>query len=185
MAHAKAMPSVFGKIQPKYLTPSTSTIWMGILSIVWYVLLTIVSENILADSLQALGLMIAFYYGLTGFACTIYYRRELTHSVKNFVLIGIAPLLGGVILAAVFVKSCIDLANPDNSESGDAWLGIGPPLVIGLGFLVLGFGLMLWWRFSGHIDPFFQRRLELVDPDIASGKRVASEAIAGSDLTDT
>ena len=39
---------------------------MGALSIVWYVGLTIVCENILFDSIAALGLMIAFYYGLTG-----------------------------------------------------------------------------------------------------------------------
>jgi hypothetical protein len=44
---------------------------MGALSIVWYVGLTIVSENILFDSIAALGLMIAFYYGMTGFACTV------------------------------------------------------------------------------------------------------------------
>ena len=39
---------------------------MGVLSIVWYVGLTIISENILFDSIAALGLMIAFYYGITG-----------------------------------------------------------------------------------------------------------------------
>ena len=71
---------------------------MGVLSIVWYVGLTIVSENILFDSIAALGLMIAFYYGLTGFACTIYYRRELTRSLKTFVLIGVGPTLGGLML---------------------------------------------------------------------------------------
>ena len=60
------------------------------LSIVWYVGLTIVSENILFDSIAALGLMIAFYYGLTGFACVIYYRRELFKSARNFVMIGVA-----------------------------------------------------------------------------------------------
>ena len=42
---------------------------MGIFSILWYVFLTIVSEDILSDSIAALGLMIAFYYGLTGYAC--------------------------------------------------------------------------------------------------------------------
>ena len=36
--------------------------------------------------------MIAFYYALTGFACAIYYRRELTKSVKNFFFIGVGPL---------------------------------------------------------------------------------------------
>ena len=70
--------------------------------------------------------MIAFYYGLTGFACVIYYRRELFKSAKNFVLIGIAPVVGGIMLTYVFVKSCIDLSDPANSESGNSWFGTGP-----------------------------------------------------------
>jgi amino acid transporter len=172
MARARAMPSTFGQVHPRYLTPHVSTILMGILSIIWYVGLTIISENILFDSLAALGLMIAFYYGLTGFACTVYYRREVLRSVKSFVLIGVAPLLGGVMLAAIFVKSVIDLSDPANSESGDSWLGLGPPLVIGIFFLIMGVVLMLWWRFTGGRD-FFRRRLETVDPAIASGARIA------------
>jgi amino acid transporter len=71
MARAGAMPESLGRIHPRYLTPHVSTILMGALSIVWYVGLTIVSENILFDSIAALGLMIAFYYGMTGFACTV------------------------------------------------------------------------------------------------------------------
>ena len=74
---------------------------MGRFSIVWYVGLTLISENILFDSIAALGLMIAFYYGITGFACVIYYRRELTNSVKNFVFVGLAPLIGGLVLLVV------------------------------------------------------------------------------------
>ena len=69
MARRGAMPESLGRVHPRYLTPHVSTILMGVLSIVWYVGLTIVSENILFDSIAALGLMIAFYYGLTGFAC--------------------------------------------------------------------------------------------------------------------
>jgi hypothetical protein len=57
--------------------------------------------------------MIAFYYGITGFACPIYYRRELFKSTRNAIMVGLAPLLGGLILAWVFIKSCIDLANPE------------------------------------------------------------------------
>ena len=77
---------------------------MGTLSIVWYVGLTLVSENILFDSIAALGLMIAFYYGITGFACVIYYRRELTNSVKNFVFVGVAPLIGGARAAVAVLR---------------------------------------------------------------------------------
>jgi amino acid transporter len=165
MARAGAMPESLGRIHPRYLTPDVSTILMGSLSIVWYVGLTILSENILFDSIAALGLMIAFYYGLTGFACTIYYRHRLTESAKSFFLIGVGPTLGGLMLAAIFFKSCYDLSKPENSESGDSWLGLGPPLVIGLGFLVLGFVLMLVWR-SGHKE-FFKRRPEVVGEEMA------------------
>ena len=117
--------------------------------------LTIISEDILYDSIAALGLMIAFYYGITGFACPIYYRRELFKSAKNAIMVGLAPLLGGLILAWVFVKSCIDYANPENSESGDSWFGLGPPLVIGVGFLLFGVVLMFLQQ---RAQPEFFRR---------------------------
>ncbi len=172
MARAKAIPKVFGDVHPRYLTPHVSTILMGVLSIIWYVGLTIISENILFDSLAALGLMIAFYYGLTGFACTIYYRRELTRSAKTFLLVGIAPLLGGIILLAIFVKSVVEYSDPANSESGDSWLGVGPPLMIGIFFLIMGIVLMLWWRFTAGRE-FWRRRPEVVDPAIASGAKQA------------
>jgi amino acid transporter len=69
MAVFKALPARFARIHPRYLTPTDSTIWMGVVSIIFYVLLTLTSENILADTIAAVGLLIAFYYGLTGFAC--------------------------------------------------------------------------------------------------------------------
>ena len=163
MARARAMPERLGEIHPRYLTPHVSTILMGVFSIGWYVGLTLVSENILYDSIAALGLMIAFYYGLTGFACTWYYRREVVKSVKAFVLVGVAPTLGGLILLYVLVKSCIDLSKPANSESGDAWLGVGPPLFIGVGLMLFGVVLMLIWYFAGHRE-FFRRKPEVADP---------------------
>jgi amino acid transporter len=165
MARVRAMPESLGRIHPRYLTPHVSTSLMGITSIVWYVGLTLVSENILFDSIAALGLMIAFYYGLTGFACVIYYRRHLLDSVRNFVLIGILPLAGGLMLLAILVKSCVDLSKPENSESGESWLGVGPPLLIGAASLVLGVLLMLWWYFTGHRE-FFRRSPEVVDPAV-------------------
>ena len=128
MARSNAMPKSLGKVHPRFLTPHVSTILMGTLSIIWYVGLTLVSEDILFDSLAALGLMIAFYIGLTGFACAIYYRRELLHSVKNFFFIGVGPAFGGAILFYLLVKNAIELSDPANSESGNSWFGLGPPL---------------------------------------------------------
>ena len=167
MARVRAMPAALGHIHPRYLTPDVATLLMGGLSIVWYVGLTIVSENILFDSIAALGLMIAFYYGITGIACAVYYRHELTRSVKTFLLIGVGPTLGGICLLAIFVKSCWDLSKPENSESGDSWFGLGPPLVIGLGFLVLGAVLMVIWSLQN--PAFFRRKPEVADPALLDG----------------
>ena len=49
--------------------------------------------------------MISYYYGQTGIACVIYYRRYLFKSLKNFVFVGLLPLIGGVTLGALFLQS--------------------------------------------------------------------------------
>lgn len=168
MARAHAMPGSLGKIHPRYLTPHISTLWMGGLSILWYVSLTLVSEDILFDSLAALGLMISFYIGISGFACAIYYRRELLRSVKNFFFVGVGPTLGGVILFYLLVKNGIELADPANSESGNSWFGVGPPLLIATFFMVLGVLLMVvQWR---KVPEFFKRRPEVVPAGFLEGE---------------
>jgi amino acid transporter len=168
MARANAMPKSLGKVHPRFLTPHISTVLMGAASIIWYVGLTLVSEDILFDSLAALGLMISFYIGLTGFACTIYYRHELFRSVKNFFYVGLGPLLGGVILFYLLIKNGIELSDPANSESGNSWLGVGPPLLIAVFFLVLGVLLMfVQWR---AVPSFFRRRPEVAPAGFLEGE---------------
>lgn len=179
MARSKAMPKSLGKVHPRFLTPHISTLAMGAASIIWYVGLTLVSEDILFDSLAALGLMIAFYIGLTGFACAIYYRRELLRSVKNFFFIGAGPFCGGAILFYLLVKNAIELSDPANSESGDSWFGLGPPLVIATFFLILGLLLMfIQWR---KLPEFFRRKPEVVPAGFLEGEaELAPEPIARS-----
>ncbi|HET8953748.1 MAG TPA: APC family permease [Solirubrobacteraceae bacterium] len=165
MARAKAAPEALGRVHHRYLTPHVATWVMGGLSIAWFVGLTIVSENMLYDSIAALGLMIAFYYGLTGIACAWYHRRTLTSSLRRLLLVGVAPLTGGLVLLFVFVRSCIDLGRADAGST--TYLGIGSPLVIGLGFLLLGVVLMGIWRLAGHRE-FFARRPEAAEREPAA-----------------
>ncbi len=172
-----AVPKYWARIHPRYLTPGPATLWMGALSIIWYVGLKMVSENILYDAIAALGLMIAFYYGLTGYAAVIYYRRHLFDSVKAFVMVGVAPLVGALILTWALVRSAIDLADPANSESGTSWFGYGPPLVIAVGFMVLGLILMIVMRVTS--PEFFRRKPEVVPEEI--GLSVSSRAGATAD----
>ena len=73
----------------------------------------------------------------------------------------------------MFIKSCIDLADPENSESGDSWFGLGPPLVIGLGFLL--FGVVLMFLQQRANPGFFRHKPEVVGPD---GKAISAPTIA-------
>ena len=97
MAVYKAIPPQFAKMHPRYLTPTVSTIVMGVISIAFYVAVNYTSNGIgvIGDAVIAIGLYIAFYYGLTGFACAWYYRRNLTSSARNLWMQGILPVTGG------------------------------------------------------------------------------------------
>jgi amino acid transporter len=99
MAVYKALPGSFAKIHRRFLTPTVSTLFMGGISIVLYLVTNYVSHgNAIADAVSACGVYIAFYYGLTAFACVWYYRRTLTSSARNLWMQGILPFLGGAIL---------------------------------------------------------------------------------------
>ena len=99
MAVYKALPAAFAKMHGRYLTPTVSTLAMGAISIILYIPLNYLSGgNVLADAVTAIGLYIAFYYGLTGFTCAWYYRKTLTKSARDLWMQGILPVLGGLIM---------------------------------------------------------------------------------------
>ena len=143
----KALPGSFAKIHRNYLTPTTSTLAMGAVSILFYLLFTLISPNLLTALIGSVGLMIAFYYGLTGFACAWFYRKDLTRSARDFMMRGIVPLLGALILTAIFIYGLIQYAKPDWLTDDDGnnvtILGFGAVAVVGIGALALGLVLMV------------------------------------------
>jgi amino acid transporter len=176
MARQGAFPEPFGRVHPRYLTPHVSTITIGVTAAIWYGVLNSTSQNFLLDSLTSLSLMIAFYYALTGIACVVYYRRELTKSVKNFLFIGVGPAVGSLILGYLFFRAVDEYSQTDESYSGSEVFGVAVPVVLGLGLLLLGVVLMLLWRSGGNAG-FFGRRREIVDPEIAAGRRIGVAAV--------
>lgn len=153
MGAYKALPSRFSEVHPVYKTPSFSTLVMGVVSIVYYVGLTIISDNFLADSILSLGLFIAFYYSIVAFACVRYFRRQIFTSTRNFFFLGLLPLLGGLMLTAAFLKSAIDMTDPEYGYT--VLFGIGGAFVLGIGSLLLGVLLMMAWYASQESKPFF------------------------------
>jgi amino acid transporter len=147
MALHRAIPSHFGRVHPRFATPTWSTVGMGLVSIAFYVLLTRISTNVLSDSISSVGLGIAFYYGLTGFACFWYFRKVLRRSARDLWFKGILPLLGGLMLLYFFCYAAFDVyAAPGYGHTSVTLplVGhVGGVSVIGIGSLVLGVVLML------------------------------------------
>ena len=134
-----AVPRSFARVHPRHLTPTVSTFWMGGVSIAFYVGLTAVSDNVLQDTIVAVGMMIAFYYAMTGFACVWEFRRDL-RSPRDVLMRLVVPLLGGASLLVVFVLACLEYADPEYGST--VLFGVGGVFVIGVGTLLLGVLLM-------------------------------------------
>ena len=149
MAVYKAVPKKFASIHPKFLTPTWSTIGMGIVSAAFYLVFTLISTDLLGALVGSIGLLIAFYYGLTGFACVWFYRKTLFSSFRNFIMRGLFPLVGALMLAAVFFYGLSKFAEPDWIVDADGnnvtIFGIGATAVVGIASLIVGAILMGIW----------------------------------------
>jgi amino acid transporter len=166
MAVYKAIPSAFAKVHPRYLTPTVSTIAMGGISAALYIGFNYMSGgNVIADAVTAIGLYIAFYYGLTGFACAWYYRRTLRDSQRNLWMRGILPALGGLIMYAAGGWSLWADWDVATGNSYTSWLmPFWPHWYIGgaftIAFLSALVGLIagIWFRF---VRPAYFRKQTL------------------------
>jgi amino acid transporter len=166
MARWGAIPKSIGRVHPRFFTPTVSTIGMGALSIVWTVALLALNPNqdVLGDTISALGFSVCFYYGFTGLACPVYFRRDLLKSWRNFWLAGVIPLVGGLMMGYVAIKA-YGYYNTAGNNYSKALFGIQTPILVGIGGLVLGVVLMFasWPFFRGY---FSRRWWEAADPQV-------------------
>ena len=121
--------------------------------------------------------MIAFYYALTGFACAIYYRRELTKSAKNFLFIGVGPVVGArdpglpvlqgdrrVLQGRRLLFGQLRVRDRDPGGARRRAAGARGSPDAGLA------------RDAEH-ESYFGRSREVVDPDVAAGRKLGVAAV--------
>ena len=131
---------------------------MGGLSIAWTVALLAVNpnQNVLGDTISALGFAVCFYYGFTGLACAVYFRRDLFKSARNFIFAGLIPVVGGLMMAYVAIKAYGYYNTVRATTTPSRSPGIQTPIFVGIGGLILGIILMFAsWPF---FPAFFRRK---------------------------
>ena len=134
---------------------------VGVVSVALYVPLNFISGgNPIGDAVTAIGLYIAFYYGLTAFSCTWYYRRSLRDSARDLWMRGILPLFGGLIMFAAGAYSLQSDWVASNSYTswtvpGLQWQ-IGGIFVIAALAALAGVGCFIYMRVTA--PAFFRRQ---------------------------
>jgi amino acid transporter len=170
MGRAGALPKQFGEIHPRYLSPGFSTIWMGTVSAILFVVMMLTSTNLINDAFTSLAITIAFYYGFSGYACIIYYRKQIFESPRKFITLCLIPGVAALFLTWIIVKAFMVYSASDGGYAKPIF-GIGSPVAIALLMIILGFVGMVIQR--GTMPEFFKRKREMAPAHILDGDPIA------------
>ncbi|MER5711645.1 APC family permease [Streptomyces sp. NPDC002122] len=144
MSSHGALPKAFGRIHPRYRTPTVGTVFFGAATAVTLVVLKLASPRFLGDAILSIGLLIACYYGATAFACVWRFRHRLRDSKRDLLFKGVLPLLGGLMMVAALARSAYDMVAADYGST--SFLGIGGVFLLGIGAVALGLPIVLLIR---------------------------------------
>jgi amino acid transporter len=150
MASYRTLPPFLASVSRRYATPAAASILAGLLIVglsAVYFLVTSV-QNAFSDVIDVTGLLFSVFYILTALATMVYYRRRVTGTVGDFLLLGLLPLGAAGFLGWILVRS-IQLA-----PWTQRWSFIG--------IVVVGLALMLVARLALR-SPFFALRRESDD----------------------
>ena len=129
----------FGTVHKKFKTPLVATLSITVVGIGLFIGSQFIGSigTIMTDAISAIGLQIAIYYALAGYAVVVLFRKEIMRSPKNFLLMGLWPLLGAIFMTIMFFKVIPTL------NTTTKW--------IGLGTIALGLLPMAWYWSRGHV----------------------------------
>ncbi|MFF4172016.1 APC family permease [Streptomyces sp. NPDC001744] len=126
MGRDRTLPAALGTVHRRWNTPWVAIVTVGGAALLLFAAAAAAGsvQRVLRDAVAAIGLQIAFYYGLAGIAAVVAYKSVLFRSVPNLVIGGLWPLFGSAFMLWAFVASLGELSRT--------------ALAIGLGGLLLG-----------------------------------------------
>jgi amino acid transporter len=137
MGRGGALHARYARLHPRYRTPWLATMIITALGLALLFLSSYLPgiKTVVDDSISAIGLQIAFYYGLGGLACAWYFRRAAWQSAGSFVFRIAWPLVGAGFCIFIAVASIPTFDLTTN--------------IVGIGTIVLGIVPYLLRRLRG------------------------------------
>ena len=148
MSRDRVISERFAALNPRYQTPWLGSIMMGVISLALFAAAAASKSitGVLNESVNAIGIYIAFYYGLSAIACARYHRGEFSSDRRALWLKGIWPVAAAVFLWAVVVAQMVTAG-----WRADA---------VTIGLLVIGAIPLAYYRHA-YKSPFYTAPLEL------------------------
>jgi len=142
MSRDRVFPKVFGTIQGKLKTPAVGTLILAFLCMFGIVLVSNVNSinTVFSHLISSIGVLIAFYYGITGITCAWAYRKVAFKDTRFFFSGILFPAVGGVVLL---------LVGAEVIKTG-GWSGAGADIIA----LLLGIPLVIIARLTTKGDFF-------------------------------
>jgi amino acid transporter len=100
MGRDRVIHEKFADIHPRFQTPWLAGLVITVLSL-FLLILSSSSESIasvMESLISAIGVMVSFYYGMSGLACAFYYRKILRRNWKILLMRGIWPASAAIFL---------------------------------------------------------------------------------------
>jgi amino acid transporter len=165
MARDQVFPKVFGSIQGKFRTPAIGTVILAFLCLFGILLTTGSSSvnHVFGNLINNIGVLIAFYYGVTGITCAWAYRKVAFQRLGFFLTGVLLPFLGGVFLLWVGYQVV--------KQSG--WSASAPVIYT----MLAGIPLVIIARYTTKGDFFKQPR---VSYDSIEGDESGAPVLAGA-----
>ena len=103
MGRDRALPGYFGKVHARTVTPvRTMYLLLAIgLAVIFASSFLPSIDSILADSVNAIAVQVAYYYGLAGLVCAWLYRNSYRESPATFLQYAVAPALSALALVTL------------------------------------------------------------------------------------
>jgi amino acid transporter len=154
MGRDRVLDERFAKLHERFLTPWNATFVLSTFALVLYaVAATSPSVNaILKDTINAAGILVAIYYGLSGLACAVYYREANRTDRGFFWLRGVWPVVASIFLFAVAVAQLLSA-------------GLRADVSV-LGLLLCGIIPMLYYR-RRYASEYYTQKLERVARELS------------------
>jgi amino acid transporter len=164
MGRDRVIHEKFAEIHPRFQTPWLAGLVITVLAL-FLMILSSTSESIggvMSSLISSIGIMVCFYYGMTGLACAYYYRKVLLRSRKDLFMKGIWPVSSAIFL---LILAVIQIPSLGWSVS-----------LFTLGAIALGCLPMIYFRLK-YRSPFYFEVSEWYDPDAAKVKKRVLEKV--------